>query len=742
MAREQNFLLGRGERLTQPIKLGRQSRAKGSPYSFEAAKERLITRSAKVLNAIAALPGDAMPRDEVVATITMHPRFVAKSERPTDLLKSLGLRAVGSRSRVIAPEEWGIEKHPDEGVAEDLYVAGAVASFRQWNERLTDWTERDYAADDLMHIEDLFVPTPAEKMRGEPVEPGTLLEVVLHNGGYDDVARGFAGFVQARGGEVLLDRRRDVEGLTFVPVRSGRARPADLAAFSFVRLARGMPTLRPFPSSILRSVGAPPIVLPDTPAIHDGIRAVIFDGGVPASTLKSLQRWVNLIEPRDVDEPHPDYEAHGLAVTSAFLFGHLGESEHPRTPACPVDHVRVLDVHTGRVDDPEYFDVLKRITNHLDTHAGSYSLVNISLGPQMAVDDEDVTLWTSELDRRFADGSCVVTVAAGNDGERSVENRVQPPSDAVNVLAVGATDICGEDWNRASYSCVGPGRSPGVMKPDGVGFGGSHREGFGVLNASLQITKTMGTSFAAPAVLRSAAMIAAQIGSDVHSLGARAVLVHRAHRRKKQDWRHVGWGRFESDPALVLTCTDDEALVVYQGNLPVSEHLRAPVPLQNVTMSGEVTISATLVIAADVDPQFPATYTRSGLEVVFRPHAQRFKLSKSGVKPAHARTRPFFSRAEMYGKGLLLRSKGHHWETCISHSHKFPAADLENPLFDIYYHHRNGGMPLIGARPIPYALVVGIKAPAVGDLYDQIVRAYASILQPVRLRNQVQLRAG
>lgn len=743
MAREQNFLLGRGERLTHPIKIGRQSRAKSAPYDFIAAKERLITRSLKVLDEIAELPNDALPRNEVVATITMHPRFVAKSERPTALLASLGLRAVGSKSRVIVPAQWGTTNHDEEGVAEDLFVAGAVSSFRQWHKRLEGWTERDYGTDDLLHIEDLFLPSPATKVRGEAAEAGALLEVVLHNGGYDDVARGFAEFVQARGGEVLLDRRRDVDGLTFVPARTGRARPADIAAFSFVRLARGMPTLRPLPVSILRSIPASPLVLPDTPAIHDGIRAAIFDGGIPTAALKSLRRWVTLVEPRDVDYPHPDYEAHGLAVTSAFLFGHLADAQSLRTPACPVDHVRILDVHTGQVGDPEYFDVLKRITTHLDANVGRYALVNISLGPQMAVDDDDVTLWTSELDRRFADGKCVVTVAAGNDGDRRVENRVQPPSDAVNVLAVGAADTCGEEWNRATYSCVGPGRSPGLMKPDGLGFGGSSTEAFGVLDANLRITQTMGTSFAAPAVLRSAAMIAAQIGSDVHSLGTRAVLVHRAQRRKSQNWRDVGWGRFEDDSSMLLTCSDDEALVVYQGDLPVSEHLRAPVPLANVALAGRVTISATLVIAADVDPEYPATYTRCGLEVVFRPHAQRFKLSPNGVKSDHPQTFTFFSRAKMYGtRGLPLRSKAHQWETCVSHSQSFPAGDLDNPLFDIYYHHRKAGLPLIGARPIPYALVVSVKAPAVTDLYDQIVRAYASILQPLRLRNQVQLRAG
>lgn len=179
-----------------------------------------------------------------------------------------------------------------------------------------------------------------------------------------------------------------------------------------------MPSLRPFRPSIVRGVSGFDVTLPTDSALDSASRAVIFDGGIPASARPVLSRWVTLVEPAGIGAAVPDFEAHGLGVTTALLFGPLAPEQVPPTPLCPVDHVRVLDDKTGSTQHPDYFDVLERIVGHLDRNSGLYSYVNISLGPSLAVDDDEVTLWTAALDKRFAHGRCVATVAAGNDGER------------------------------------------------------------------------------------------------------------------------------------------------------------------------------------------------------------------------------------------------------------------------------------------------------------------------------------
>jgi hypothetical protein len=625
-------------------------------------------------------------------------------------------------------------------LTEDLYVAGARSSFRRWADLVGDWDARSTAARDLTHIEDVSVPSARSKLRAMPDQEPDLLEVVLHNADSESVVLAFVDFATARGAEVVLDRRRTVRGLTFMPVRRRQTSSEDIAAFAFVRAVRGMPAIRPLVPPVARGRGVA-IQLPDGPPIDDVSRAVIFDGGVPQGSRAALGNWVTVVEPPNIGAPVPGLEDHGLAVTAAFLFGPLDSTLPAGQPPCRVDHVRVLDDSPG-TSDFMYVDVLDRIVTHLDENLGRYDFVNLSLGPDLPVEDDDVNLWTASLDRRLAHGRAVVTVAVGNTGEGDPAaglNRIQPPSDAVNVLSVGAADRRTGGWQRATYSSVGPGRSPGLIKPDGVAFGGSDDEPFGVLSRRLGVVSDTGTSYSAPIVLRVAAEVRALLGSTLSALAIRALLIHRAEVTADHQPRDVGWGLFESDATRLVTCEDDEVLVAYQGELPVGEHLRVPVPMPAGGMTGTIELAGTLVIAPEVDPDHPGAYTRSGLEVAFRPHSGRFGRRADGRRPEHAKTRPFFSSRLLYGASeASLREDGHKWEPCLRSGLSVGATTLHEPVFDIYYHSRQAASVADDPQPIPYAFIVGVRARSMPDLYSQVVRAYASVLQP--LQPQLRLR--
>jgi hypothetical protein len=743
MARERNFLLGQGERLASRVKITKGGAPKNPAYDFPTARTRISRRLQVAESEISKLPDDACPRGEAVAVVTLHPRYLSKSDFPTELLSSVGLRAVGSRSRSVRPERWGVKKHEETAVTQEIFVAGSKSAFRRWAGTVQRWQPDTPGAKDLSHIEDLTTFDAKAKLRSIPEQEEALLEVVLHNSGAEDVILAFIRYAQAHGAEPLTARRRDVRGLTFIPVRVDPARAEEIARFSFVRVARGMPSLRPVRPSLLRGAGFA-VTLPTEGPIDTATRAVIFDGGLPTNARDALKPWVTFVEPPGIGNVVPAFEEHGLGVTTAFLFGPLGAGQPVDVPLCPVDHVRVLDEGTGTGPDTDYFDVLDRIVGHLDRNLGLYTFVNISLGPALAVDDDEVTLWTAALDKRFAHGQCLATVAAGNDGERDATaklNRIQPPADGVNVLSVGAADRSSPGWQRAPYSCVGPGRCPGVVKPDGVAFGGSAIEQFGVLSPQLLGCRETGTSYAAPFALRSAASVRAQLGQRLTPLAIRALLIHRAVTEDGHDWKEVGWGRFETDPLRLITCDDDEALVVFQGELPVGEHLRSPVPMPPSPLKGEVSLSATLVIAPEVDPEHPSAYTRSGLEVAFRPHSGKYPKRTDGKRPQHAKTRPFFSGVLLYGQPEgVLREDGHKWEPCLRSQLTFRASSLSSPCFDIYYHHRESGMKATVPQPIPYALIVGLKAPKVVDLYDRVVRTYANILVPIQPQLRIQVR--
>ncbi|MBF0548249.1 MAG: S8 family peptidase [Candidatus Riflebacteria bacterium] len=653
MSRENNFLLGNGEKLAKNISIKSSGGDKNPPYNLQEAKNRIYQRLLEVQNTLSALPDELCPNNEAIALVTMHPRYISKSDFPQDLFTNVGLRSVGSRIKKVKPEQWGIKKPPEEALTEEIFVAGTRKAFQKWSEDISKWNDTTKGAKDLSHIESIGLFEPETKLKGIPTgKEKILLEVVLHNGANEQIIFAFVNFAKRLQAEPLIERRRDVGGLTFIPVRVKSSLVQELACFTFVRVARGMPTLRPLRPNVLRMITGFDVVLPKEGPVDPSFRAVIFDGGITKTAQEALRNWVTLIEPQGVGISTADFEAHGLAVTTAFLFGPLSDKKISLKPVCHVDHVRVLDARNTTDKDFEYNDILDHITNYLKTNPGKYQYCNISLGPDLAINDDEITAWTAALDQEFVNGTSVVTVAAGNSGERDDEqqlNRIQPPADGVNLLAVGSADNLNGDWKRAVYSSLGPGRSPGLIKPDGVAFGGSDENLFGILQANLKGNGNQGTSFAAPFTLRTAAAVRAQLGDYLRPLAIRALLIHRAE-PNGQCQREIGWGRFESDPLKLITCDDNEVLVVYQGDLPVGEHLRANVPLPIDGLVGPICITATLVIAPEVDPEFPSTYTRSGLEVSFRPHVEKFTTYGDGKIAKHAKTVPFFSAKNMYGK--------------------------------------------------------------------------------------------
>jgi hypothetical protein len=364
MPREQNFLLGHGERLASTETIKKGGSKKKLPYSFSQAQQRTGAKLTRTVAQLQKLPQDACPSDEALAIVTLHPRFLSKSELPTDFLRNAGLRTVGSRSRKIQPEQWGVEKHSEEAVTAELFVAGKRAAFEAWRRDIANWTPASPGAETLSQLESIAAIPSIEKVKSVPTDVAkTMLEVVLHNARSNAIVDAFVHFAEARGAEPLMDRRRDVQGLTFLPVVAAPELAAELAEFAFVRVARGMPSLRPFRPSVLRGARGSKVSLPQEGPFDDVTRAVIFDGGLPALAQTFLAPWVRYIEPLGIGSPPAGYLEHGLNVTTAFLFGPLTDGKPAPRPICGVDHVRVLDDQTGSQlgSELELYDVLDRI---------------------------------------------------------------------------------------------------------------------------------------------------------------------------------------------------------------------------------------------------------------------------------------------------------------------------------------------------------------------------------------------
>jgi len=741
MPREHNYLLGQGERLAQAHSLSTQSRPKPPPYPFERARDRLVTPVVTASRWANALPGDACPNDRVVIEVVIHPRYLSKSDQPTALLLTFGGRTIGRKAVEVSPEAWGTKTSPEVASTDKLFVSVDRLRLQAFSRELPTWTEDHTAGDELTQVESLSPAFADQKLMDRPPRGTYLAEVVLHNAGDRHVVEAFARYAQAHGAEVLVDRQRANGWLTFVPVRLTDALTPIIAQFAFVRAIRTMPRLRSVVNSPMRSFNVS-VKLPDADAASPE-KAVIFDGGLPADAVSSLSRWVTHIEPPGIGPADPEMQIHGLGVTSSFLFGPLKKGVVIHRPACAVDHVRVIDDQTGH--DLEYYDVLERITDHLDRSPSVYRFGCLSLGPRRAITDDEVTAWTAELDSRLAHGETLMAVAVGNDGDMDGAlglNRIQPPSDGVNVFSVGACDSQGKAWNRAPYSCVGPGRSPGVFKPEVLAFGGTDAKPFQILGPFSTCLGVTGTSFAAPLALRSCASVASLVETPLSPLTLRALAVHRAESKRGRSHANVGWGRLLEGARDQVTCDDCEAVVVYQGDLPLGQHLRAKLALpKNTKLQGKVDITATLAIAPEVDPEHASTYTRGGLGVTFRPDAEHFELNEKGELKTEPETLDFFNTARLKGRvpEYVLRKDAHKWETVLRAKRRIDASELNQPFFDIFYNRRVRGGIQREDMPLRYALIVTVRCEEVPTLYDLVVQDYLSVLSPLQVATDVNL---
>jgi hypothetical protein len=744
MAERNNFLIGYGERLASDLAAPLGGAPKKHPYTFGEARTRLTPKVRAAVKELNELPNVVCPNDETVALVTLHPSYMAKSYYPAELLKSYGLEAVGSHSRHMSPEKWAKKKAPESAVASELYVAGKRSRFRNFAAEIGQLGASAAVADDLIKIEDFRTQPPEEKLRpfrSASKEP--LLEVVLHAQPVVEdkfIIDGFEAYLRSLDLKADFDKRRFfAEGLCFLPLRVPREVAPEVVKYSFLRLAREMPHLRQFRPIARATPGFTPFAckLPTQDAVDSEIRVAVFDGGVRSDG--KLDSWVARKKTKNIGDPVPEFQNHGTAVTSALLFGPLQDGVQAERPYATVDHYRVLDSDTLNDDQQELYTVLERIQDVLESRQ-KYDFVNLSLGPDLPMEDDDVHAWTAVLDQIFSDGLTLPVIAVGNSGEldwASGNARIQTPADCVNGLSIGGCDRVGSGWKRASYSSIGPGRSPGIMKPDGVAFGGSSREPYWVLNAenpgaAMPIT---GTSFAAPTALRTAIGLRAHFGNTLTPLAVKALLLHSCEDGGHHK-REVGWGRIPAEMKSIVLTDQHAAHIVYQGELRPASWMRMQIPIPTEPMSGMVKITATFCFASATDPQDPLNYTRSGLEVRFRPHDKKRK----DTKQLHPDTSWFFQAKDVVTDDNDLRPDAHRWETTLHKLRSMQATSLRSPVFDVHYNARIGGRNAKAADKIPYALVITVESKNTRELYNKILQRYPTILEPLKPVVEIPIR--
>lgn len=732
-----NIILGYGETLTAKHQLKSSGGPKKYPYEIQEQRQWLGEQLQELKGFTNKIPVAAKPRGESVAKFTLHPAFLAKSHHPNDLFKASGLRCVGSRSTYVCPRRVTTARMSatEPIYTATLYVAGTTKAFAQFENMLESQDTAQTHQQALCRFESIQPFTTADKNLVTNEDEGHVtLEAVLHATASDkDIIDAFADYVKSLGGIAHLEYMLNVSGLTFLPVSISPPLTQALSYFQPLRVVRSMPSLR-IGDHPIRTSSLPAPTLPNIPALDQSLTVGIFDGGLGHT---DLSQWVTETVLPGTEKTAVNYLAHGNNVTSAVLFGPLNEttSSFPQ-PYANVQHYRCISPSLLAQDGVPDLD-LYQVLRHIDTILTQEKLdfVNFSIGPYTPLDDDEVHPWSALIDKHLASGETLATVAVGNSGDKIwPECRIQPPSDMVNAIAVGACNTMEPDWHRASYSSYGPGRRPGLIKPDGVAFGGTIENPFGVYNAlTNKLEQTTGTSFSSPAVLRTAIGVKASLDFPLSILAVKALMAHHATRQADMPMSHCGHGRFPQNIDEVLTCDDNEVRVIYQGTLTAGQNLRAFIPFPSLQLLGRVTLRTTLCFASQTDPEHAVNYTRAGLTIVLRP-------KKSSNKPIS-----FFSAAQMYTTELEARTDDQKWETTLKHEQRFNASTLDDPVFDITYGAREEGSSVDNSAlpPLPYAMVISVSVENTPGVYNNIRQRYQT-LQPVEIRQEVTLkgRAG
>jgi hypothetical protein len=741
------------------------------PFSLEETKEHLGPQ-VRSLRDSAVMIDSALRAEHVIFEATLLPNFLANSYFPDRLVKLLGLTALGSRP---ATADLTLRSGTTPDVAtKSLIIAGDDESLDRLASMLGGGVlnrAEKAAAEELRQFSEIHLPRKEEVVRdsqadsSESVHGRVAYEAVLHpDPDYPGLIRQpmtnslfhkFEEYIASLGGEVAATRRDVVGGLTFVPVFLPEGRAEQAAAFNPLRSIRRMPRIRPIPTMPLRS--APRVGRPAPPAADaTAPEVLIFDAGIDeeGDYFAGSVHQVHLTD----ESPAPGCIEHGSAVTGAVLYGNVQPGEQLSKPAVRATHYRCIP---GPAEDgTELYWLLDQIQKKV-TEKDSM-IVNLSLGPEVTVDDGEPHRWTAVLDSLAYERDILFVTAVGNNGDTS-NDRIMVPADMVNGLSVGACDRPYPEalWTRASYSAVGPGRPGALIQPTVVAFGGDDQSPFARLRGDGRISYDCGTSYAAPLVAHELAVLAGELGDRASASALKAFAVHFAESHTDPNIS-TGHGRLISDHASTLWCDSNEVTVMYQASVERDQMLGFRLPVPEGLDRGGVKVRWTLAYASPTDPTEAVEYTESGLEFTLRPHAAiySFRDPEKSSRPINVNIREEPQRvAELEEEGWIRsknpvsrsqkigpkaseasRRRGGKWETVMQGQDRLKAKSLWLPRLDVEYLTRAGGVLTRGAAPVDFTLLVTVTSLSGLPVY-QLAQSEFPVLSALPVTVSTQLRA-
>jgi hypothetical protein len=396
----------------------------------------------------------------------------------------------------------------------------------------------------------------------------------------------------------------------------------------------------------------------------DGKTAVmLFDTGVDPTTPGlggCIQRVIDCLPPGAV-APRP---SHGTFVASRIAFGDDIEAQidsdalKPRTPLIDVPIFGVDQ--NGSELNPSVGHVANAIETAIAQRPPNARVMNLSLGTNQPVNDNEVSLIAFTLDNCAQSHDILAVTSAGNmrDGRllsafpsslTDSRYRIDSPAESLSAVAVGSIALREDKGSMSSarslsaFSRRGPGLMSGI-KPDLVAHGGNcGRDGkptdatgvYGLLNANKGLAVDIGTSFAAPLVASMAARLMDHYPSQP-AVMIKALLLHFTKPALSPNVslpQEFLIGRGEPDLESAMWSSAHSATFMATGSLRSSHHAFIPfyVPAcLTATAGSKLRVRATVVINPAVNFDSPLEYSCCRLTLGLRKPSRTGYLDVSG----------------------------------------------------------------------------------------------------------------
>lgn len=769
MATEQRRpILGQGERYVTVIKKPHHGRTPEPPRTYEQARAVIREGILTSLQLFHGLPQGKKLPNEAVLCLRLHPDVTAKTYDPTALFEDAPqLHKVGSRTyrestRNVTPTQRIAKLAEDQTelvAGRMLFVQSTPEGFRRFVKQLDRPESRipRLVKDELRRVERFDILSSREQILGfDPSWHGGRVELIFHPTRTKPEQQ--LRFVFDLFDEIgVADRDRSLReyagGPTFASclLLDG--------ALEILRDVNPLRAVHPLSFGGLEDLRTAPIARapkPPTSTTRSTIKVGIFDGGVDL-TVPLLRNHVEEDLALSVTTPpDPQYIAHGTAVAGAVLYGAInGVPADSRLPDPPVSVVSFRVFPTSDPSDIDLYEAIDVIERAVPARK-DITTFNISFGPRGPILDDTISRFTYVLDALAVAHKVGFVVAVGNDGNVSGYDRIQSPSDLVHGLGVGAFSLKNGNPAPASYSCKGPGRECGKIKPDVVAFGGCEDVPIHLVSVTHDAKLlAWGTSFAAPLVARANGQ-AANMFERSSALLARALVVHSARHPDGRPDDLLGHGCIPDDIGTLLTCDDDAVTLIFQGEILPKTIIRLPIPWPKATAAtGKVQFRWTVAGLPPVDPNHPSDYTCGCLEDTFYPNERRWRftdptkkkhkvldieMDKATVAAHRAQgwtqsALPVTQSGNSYMNEADRRAIDCKWEPLVSRAVNKESPSIWQPFLTLQAIGRN----TVPAR-FDYAVVLSIRAPKYnGDLYTDIRTSYPALV-PIRVRTDAEIR--